>query len=162
MPKAIWTAALRGTATCATALRCNPANTLATEQHQNHDTASLRQPVARTTQKYTVLTTPEADTTVRTNELAAKAQGNGKHITPTLAPSTGNRTAQRTKPSLTEVVSMLNKDWFAMQDVIGNDVLICRPGFTTFALQTHIFCWSFVSDCATEEKPTEDCRYHNQ
>ena len=45
---------------------------------------------------------------------------------------------------------MLNEDWFAMQNPIGPDVLICRPGFTEFALQTHTYCWSFVSTCADD------------
>ena len=49
---------------------------------------------------------------------------------------------------------MLNEDWFAMQDAVGTDVLICRPGFNTFALQTHVFCWSFVSTCADDFCPT--------
>ena len=50
---------------------------------------------------------------------------------------------------------MLNEDWFAMHDTVG-------PGFTTFALQTHVFCWSFVSTCADGFCPTSnDCRECN-
>ena len=35
-----------------------------------------------------------------------------------------------------------------MCDAVGTDVLIYRPGYTTFLLQTHVFSWSFVSACA--------------
>ena len=45
---------------------------------------------------------------------------------------------------------MLNGDWFAMRGAVGTDVLIYRPGYSTYALQTHVFSWSFVSACADE------------
>ena len=48
-----------------------------------------------------------------------------------------------------------------MQDPHGIDILICRPGFTTFAMQTHAYRWSFVSDCAAELNPTEARIGHN-
>ena len=107
-----------------------------------------------------MLTLPGADTTVHVNEPAAETQGNnGRNTMPTLAPLKGQQRAQiRTKPSLTKVASMLNEDWFAMQDIFGTDVLICRPGVTTFARQTYVFCWSLASDCAVERITTEVCK----
>ena len=50
---------------------------------------------------------------------------------------------------------MLNEDWFATQNPIGTDVLICRPGFTEFALQTHTYSRSFVSTRADREGTTQ-------
>ena len=43
-----------------------------------------------------------------------------------------------------------------MHDSFGHDPLICRPGFTTFAMRTHVFRWSFVSICAADLTSLED------
>ena len=45
---------------------------------------------------------------------------------------------------------MLYDNWSTTKYVIGTDPLICRPGYTTFAMQTHMFCWSVVSTCADD------------
>ena len=80
------------------------ASTSATEQHRVLNSASPSQQeirgVATMPQKCTVLTTPEADTTGRKKEVPATTQGNGKHLTPTLAASTGHHTAQQKHKAL--------------------------------------------------------------
>ena len=75
------------TAICTTDLRCNPANTSATERHQVYHTASLSQPnnrgVATTTISGSlVLIRPGADKVVHTNAPAAQTQGDGENTTP--------------------------------------------------------------------------------
>ena len=109
-----------------------------------------------------MLILPGADKVVHTNAPAAQTQGDGENTTPTLAPLTGKQTARQTETSTTEVASKIDEIWFTMQDPHGIDILICRPGFTTFAMQTHAYRWSFVSDCAGELNPTEACIDHNK
>ena len=136
----------------------------AAERHQDN-IAPPRRPgirgVATTTQENSVLTLSRADATVRMNELTATTTNgnNGKNTMPTLALSTGSHTAPHTKTSYTEVASQLNDNWFTMQNPSGPDPLICRPGFANFAMQTHVFCWSFVSIHADDicQTSLEDC-----
>ena len=65
--------------------------------------------------------------------------------------------APHLKTSVLEVASKLNENWTVMHDSFGHDPLICRPGFTTFAMRTHVFRWSFVSISAANPTSLEDC-----
>ena len=40
---------------------------------------------------------------------------------------------------------MLNTSWYSLLDDLGLAPMISRPGYTTFALQTHTYNWNFVS-----------------
>ena len=55
---------------------------------------------------------------------------------------------------------MLKEDWFAMHGAVGTDVLIYRPEYTTYALQTHVFSWSFVS--AREDETCHTLTDHHE
>ena len=37
---------------------------------------------------------------------------------------------------------MLNTSWYSLLDVLGHAPMNSRPGYTTFALQTHTFKWN--------------------